>query len=227
MAAAAAEVDETFEAVAAGCPRRVIVEGVPATTAGRLLLLPATALELKLAATVVALALTAMLEGETEAEGRTVLIVTPDSVSILERKLDAWDWLNVNVSVAGTELEDAVGTNVMVTVLVGAAALSDSVATIDAEEDIAVAEADAIAVDVAATVVAFKAVEVEMGIEPEMETEEDWVPSSESSESLSSSSSQSIGRSTVSSVLFTATPPVAPDALIIASAVALVVHARS
>ena len=151
-------------------------------------------------------------------EGRMVVMETPDSVAMLDRKLEACEGSRVNVSVGAVD----VGATVTVTVMTEPVLLLTSVDEAVADADEALSEAvvdwDDLCVRVDEALVS------EAEVETGTEAVDDSEPEASSTESLSSSPLQSTGSSTGTPVLLTAIPPVAPVALMMARAVVFVVQ---
>ena len=151
-------------------------------------------------------------------EGRMVVIETPDSVAMLDRKLEACEGSRVNVSVGTVDA----GATVTVTVMTEPVLLLKSVDEAVADADDALSEAvvdwDDLCVRVDEALVS--EAEVEIGTEAVDDSELE----ASSTGSLSSSPLQSTGSSTGMPVLLTAIPPVAPVALMMARAVVFVVQ---
>ena len=195
--------------VFAALPEVVALAGEDAMPTGLLEMLDAlpsleSVVPVKVATTDVVV-MVAVTEASTE-EGEIVVTETPDSVAILERKLDASDALKVNVS-DGREVANTVDVTVTTcAVLVAPVAVAET-SIVDEVSDVAV-EWCALCVCVEDAAVEDIVLLLLTG-------------------SLSSSSLQSKGRSTVLDVLLAKMPPVAPEALMIAAAVALDVQDRT
>ncbi len=235
MAVASAEEDATL-------PCSLIVETGAAEIVGRLVLgedaaatcplemafaLLASALETAESVTLAA----DVVDARDADEGKIVVIDASDWAAMLESMLEASEGSTVSVSEEAVE----VGATVTVTVTTPLAMLllepvveadaADVAAEAEAEDGCCVRVAEADAEDVTAEAEEGCCVKVaDASVDTEVETGTEAEDDSEalSEGSLSSSPSQSIGSSTAAPMLLAAIPPVAPDALMIARAVAFV-----